>query len=151
MSLGCYWFVSMSRNAYIPVESSPQNYLSESWMINNKHVYFRLNEKINFKGFGGFCLSSIFAVYASKILKLKDCFEEAHQIDHFENFGTRQLFWNCFCTDKRVSAVQKWTGKRFRCHDCLCDMHWKVLREHFHLVPKSGPTGLEVQPHRRPG
>lgn len=80
-------------------------------MINNNHIYFRLNEKIDFKAFGGFSLSSIFAVYASKILKLKDCFEEAHQIDHFENFGTHQLFWNCFCTDTRASAVQKWTGK----------------------------------------
>lgn len=31
----------------------------------------------------------------------------------------------------------------------MCDMHWKVLREQFHLVvPKPGATGLEVQPHR---
>lgn len=60
---GCYWFVSMSRNAYIPLGSSPQNYLSESWMINNKHIYFRLNEKINFKGFGGFFAFQVFLLF----------------------------------------------------------------------------------------
>lgn len=60
---GCYWFVSMSRNAYIPLGSSPQNYLSESWMIQNKHIYFRLNEKINFKGFGGFFAFQVFLLF----------------------------------------------------------------------------------------